>query len=183
MKYTGYVALTLTALLFAGCSTPTKVDKGPIRATTFDFINGGSKVAPGFADNREQIHATLQDAITKNLASKGLRRASSGADLTVAYLVIVGNNGSTEAIATYFGYGRDTAALHDKAQDAYTSSSNPNYFEAGTLLIDIIDSKTYALLKRSTVTRPLLRDPSAEVRIERIQEAVDAALKDVQVAR
>ena len=102
--------------------------------------------------------------------------------MTVAYLVIVGNNASTESINTYFGYGRGATALHDKAQDAYTSSKNPNYFEAGTLLIDIIDAKTYKLLKRSYVVRPLLRNPTAEVRAERIQEAVDEALQDVRIA-
>jgi hypothetical protein len=31
--------------------------------------------------------------------------------------------------------------------------------------------------------RPLLRNPSAEVRAERIQEAVNAVLKDVRITR
>jgi hypothetical protein len=106
----------------------------------------------------------------------------AGGDVTVAYLVIVGNNASTEMIDTYFGYGRDSSALHDKAHAAYGRSQNPNYFEAGTLLIDFIDSRTYKLLKRAYVVRPLLRNPSAEVRVERIQEAVDAVLGDLRVA-
>ena len=182
MKSSCYLTLALAAWIVAGCGTPPKVDKGPIRAATFNFIEGGAKVAPGF-DSREQIHAAIQDSITRNLASKGLSKVSTGGDVTVAYLVIVGNNVSTEAIATYFGYGRDTAALHDKAQNAYTKSKNPNAFEAGTLLVDIVDGKTFKLLNRSYVARPLLRDPSAAVRAERIQEAVDAALKDVRLAR
>ena len=183
MKYSFFLTLNLAALLVAGCSsTPTKVDNGPIRAATFSFIARAPSTAPAFADSREQIHAMIQDSISRNLASKGLNKVASGGDVIVAYLVIVGNNASTEAINTYFGYGRDAAALHDKAQDAYTSNKNPNYFEAGTLLIDIIDAKTYKLLKRSYVTRPLLRNPSAEVRAERIQEAVDAVLQDVQIA-
>jgi hypothetical protein len=107
---------------------------------------------------------------------------ASGGDVIVAYLVIIGNNASTEAISTYFGYGRDASGLHDKAQDAYAGSKNPNYFEAGTLLIDIIDAKTYKLLKRSYVTRPLLRNPTAEVQAFRFQEAVDEALWDVRIA-
>jgi DNA polymerase III epsilon subunit-like protein len=107
---------------------------------------------------------------------------ASGGDVIVAYLAIIGNNASTEAISTYFGYDRDTAALHDKAQDAYAGSKNPNYFEAGTLLIDIIDAKTNKLLKRSYVTRPLLRNPTAEVQAFRFQEAVDEALWGVRIA-
>jgi len=183
MKSSLVLTLSLAALLAAGCSSaPTKVDTGPIRAATFSFIASGPQPAPEFADNREQIHAMIQDSISRNLAGKGLSKVASGGDVTVAYLVIVGNNASTEAIYTYFGYGRDFAALQDKAQTAYSNSKNPNYFEAGTLLVDIIDAKSYKLLKRSYVARPLLRNPSAEVRAERIQEAVDAVLKDVRIA-
>ena len=183
IKYSFIVTLNLAALLFAGCSsTPTKVDSGAIRAATFNFVAPGAKTAPAFADSRQQINTMIQDSITRNLASKGVKQVASGGDATVAYLVIVGNNASTTAIHDYFGYGRDFAALQDKAQDAYAGSKNPNYFEAGTLLIDIIDTKTFKLLKRSYVTRPVLRNVSAEVRAERIQEAVNAVLKDVRIA-
>ena len=182
MKYSLFVSLNLAALLVAGCSsTPTKVDSGPIRAATFSFIAGGARTTPDFADSREQIHALIQDSISRNLAGKGLNKVASDGDVIVAYLVIVGNNGSTAAINTYFGYGRGADALHDKAHDAYNSSKNPNYFEAGTLLVDFIDAKTYKLLKRAYVTRPLLRNPAAEARAERIQEAVDAVLRDVRI--
>jgi hypothetical protein len=180
MKNSFLIILNLAALLAAGCSsTPTKVNTGPIPAATYSFIAGGAQ--PDFADSREQMHAVIQESISRNLAGKGLNKMAAGGDVIVAYLVILGNNASTEAISTYFGYGRGASALHDKAQDAYSRSKNPNYFEAGTLLIDIIDSRTYKLLKRSYVVRSLLRNPSAEVRAERIQEAVDAVLKDVRI--
>jgi len=184
MKYASFVTLNLAALLVAGCSsTPTKVDSGSIRAATFSFIARTPGTAPAFADLRQQVDTMIQDSITRNLASKGLSRVASGGDVTVAYLVIVGNNVSTVAIHDHFGYGRDFAALQDKAQDGYSGSKNPNYFEAGTLLIDIIDAKTFKLLKRSYVTRPVLRDVSAEVRAERLQEAVNETLKDVRIVR
>jgi hypothetical protein len=183
MKHSFLITLTLGALLVAGCTTPTRVDTGPIHATTFSFINGGSDTAPAFADKREQVHIMIQDAISRDLEGKGLKKVASGGDVMVPYLVIVGNDVSTAAIDTYFGAGRDADALHDKAFDAYTNSKNPNYFEAGTLLIDIIDGKTYQLLKRSYVVRPLLRDATAEVRAANIQEAVDAVLKDVRIAQ
>ena len=183
MKYSFVITLNLAALLLAGCSsTPTKVDTGPIRANSFSFVANRARTAPGFADSREPIHAMIQDSISRNLAGRGLNKLDSGGDVTVAYLVVVGNNASTEIINTYFGYGRDDSALHDKAHAAYNSSKNPNYFQAGTLLVDIIDAKTYKLLKRSYVVRPLLRNPAAEVRAERIQEAVDEVLKEVRIA-
>jgi len=174
----------LTGLLISGCSsTPKHVDSGSVKARTFSFINNGKAPAADFADGREQVHRIIQNAITQNLAGKGVTQVASGGDVTVAYLIVVGNGGSTELINTYFGYGRDAAGLHDKAHAAYTSSKDPNHFEAGTLLIDIVDSKTFKVLKRSYVTRPILRDGTAEVRTPRIQEAVNATLADLRIAR
>jgi len=184
MKYSLLLTFNLAALMVAGCSsTPTRVDSGPIHATTFSFVDTGSRTAPSFADSRQPVNTMIQDSISRNLATKGVNRVSSGGDVTVAYLIIVGNNASTVAIHDYFGYGRDFAALQDKAQDAYSNSKNPNLFEAGTLLVDIIDAKSFKLLKRAYVTRPILSNPTAEVRAERIQEAVDAVLSTVRIAR
>src|SRR5204863_4970642 len=109
-------------------------------------VTPGSR-APDGTDNREHVHRMIQDAITRNLASKGITKASSG-DLTVAYLVVIGNHTSTEAISDYFGYSDETEKLQMKAHDAYVDSKNRNHFEAGTLLIDVIDSRTSKLLKR-----------------------------------
>jgi len=183
MNKISLVAVALAGLIIAGCkSTPTRVDRGPVNARTFNFVNGGSPPSATFADKREEIHRMIQDAITQNLARKGVSRVAENSDVTVAYLVIVGNDVSTESIDKYFGSGRDES-LHDKAQEAYGKSKNPNSFQAGTLLIDILDSKNYKLLKRNYVVRPLLNKPTAEVRRSHIQEAVDEALKDLQVAK
>lgn len=183
MKQTWLLTVVLTGLLIAGCSTPTRIDKGPVKAQTFSFINGGVASAAEFADKREAIHKTIQEAITQNLAAKGLRKVDSSGDVTVAYLVIVGNNATTEHINTYFGYGGDAVALSDKAHDAYTSSKNPNCFEAGTLLIDVVDAKTFKVLKRNYAVRPVLSNPTAEVRVANIQSAVNEILKDLRVAK
>jgi hypothetical protein len=166
----------------AGCSsTPTKVDKGPVKAATFNFVNGGVPPNADLTENNEQVHATIQAAITHNLAAKGVTRATGLGDITVAYLIITGDNWSTMSVNKYFGYGRDSNALQEKANDAYTGQKNPNYFRAGTLVIDIVDNHTQELLWRSYVTRPLLKDPSPAVRQAHIQEAVDAALVNLHI--
>lgn len=184
MRLNSLLLLAAGALALAGCSsTPTKVDSGPIRARTFSFVNRGTRPNPAFVDPRQPIHTMIQDAITKDLAARGVAKVPSGGDVTVGYLVIIGNNASTELINDYFGYSGDAAALHDKAQDAYTSSKNPNYFEAGTLLIDIVDTKTFKLLKRGYATRQLLKNPTDDVRTARIQEVVDEILRDVRIAQ
>ena len=177
-------ALALAAgLALAGCSsTKTKVDKGPIKAHTFNFIGTMPKPTPGYADQRQVVHTLVQRAITKNLAGRGITEVNGGGEVIVAYLIIVGNNASIMSINDFFGYRDDTQALNDKAYDAYTGSKAPNYFEAGTLIIDFIDPKSFKLLKRNYATQPILRDLPEDVRAERIQEIVDRILQDVRVA-
>ena len=182
MKIRTLSILATAVFTVAGCSsTKTRVDTGPINARTFAFVNTGARPAPAYADNTAQTHLSVQRAITANLASKGLTQVPAGGDVTVAYLIIIGNNGTTTSINDYFGYGSDAAALVDKAHQAATSSKNPNYFEAGTLVIDIIDSKSFSLLKRNYVVRQLHREAPMEVRQARLEEAVNEALAGVRV--
>ena len=176
--------LAAGALAFAGCSsTPSKVNTGPIRASTFSFINHGAKPAPTFANNEQAVHATIQEAITKTMAKRGVSHVAAGGDVIVAYLIIIGNNVSTTSINDYFGHNGDASALLDKAQTAYTNSKNPNDFEAGTLLIDIIDSKSFKLLRRGHATRPMLQNLSADDRAARIQGVVDEILRDLRIQK
>jgi hypothetical protein len=174
--------LLMSALFLAGCSsTPSRVDKGALKVHTFNFINGGIALTPPAADPRDAVHQMIQSAIVKDLAAKGLNRVDGAGDVTVAYMVIIGNNVSTEAVTTYFGSGRDDLALHSRAEDAYSSSKNPNHFEAGTLVIDVLDSKTYELLYRNYVVRPIFANTTQTERGQRIQEAVDAALAKLRI--
>jgi hypothetical protein len=182
MKYESFFVLGLATLLFTGCSsTPTKVDHGPIKAATFSFVNIAARPQPAYADKRAEAHQLIQEAITTDLAALGVARVASGGDVTVAYLIIVGNNATTSSINDYFGYGRDVGALDDVAHQKYTDNKNPNYFEAGTIVIDIIDSQTNKLLKRNYATRPLLANPTAGARAANIQSAVNEALQGLRI--
>lgn len=170
------------AVLCAGCSsTPTKVNTGAIRARTFNFVVKSNP--PSFTDNTGSVHKMIQDSITQNLASRGVTRVASGGDVTVRYLIIKGDNVSTTAIDDYFGYSDDENALHVKAHDAYTRGKNPNDFEAGTLLIDIVDGKTFKLLSRGYATRTLLQNPSPAERAARIQGVVNEILSQIRIAK
>jgi hypothetical protein len=182
MKLNLILLLAAGVLTLAGCSsTPTKVNTGAIHARTFAFVNTGNKPAPEFAEKRQPIHNLIQNAITRNLAAKGVTHAASGADLTIGYLIIVGNSGYVTSINDYYGYTDAAADLVDKAHNAYSSSKNPNYFEAGTLVIDVIDTKSYKLLKRGYATRQVLKNLTPDARAERIQEVVDQILSDLRI--
>ncbi len=184
MKTFAFLALWVISLALASCeSTPVKVDSGTVSAQTFSFVTPRSSAEPGFADNRQAIHSLVQNAITGNLAYQGISRVPSGGDITVAYMVITGDNVSTVSIRDYFGYSDDSIDLQDRAHAAHTASKNPNRFEAGTLLIDVIDGKTFKLLKRGHASRPILRDLPADTRSERIREVVDEILRDLSIRR
>jgi len=173
------VALTLTA-----CSTvDTKIDKKAVKAQTFSFLDTGGKPAPGYAEDRQQAHQMLHQAIIKTLADKGVSNVPSGGDVTVAYLAIVGNNAETTSLNRYFGYTPDATALVERVHEQETvKNENRQYFEAGTLVIDFLDPKTSTVLQRRTIRADMLRNLPAETRIARLQAVVDQALADVHIS-
>lgn len=170
-------------LALAGCaSAPMQVNTGPIHARTFSFVRSNAPSDAQYDQKRQTIHAMIQSAVTSDLAGKGLTRVDNGGDVTVTYLIVVGNNVSTMAISDYWGYNGDASAIQDAIHKSQTiKNENPNYFEAGTLVIDIIDSNSFKLLKRATVQRPVLQNVPADIRQEHIQQAVDQALSDLRV--
>jgi hypothetical protein len=185
MRTNTYSILLAAVLAAAGCSSvKTHVDTGPITARTFSFLNTGPKETPAFADKRAQVHTMIQEAITRNLAAKGVSSVPTGGDITVAYLVIAGNNATTTSLNDYFGYTDDATKLVDKVHtEQAIKSENRNYFEAGTLVIDIISPQTSKLLKRASVQSPILRNLAPEVRQARLQSLVDQALSDLRISK
>jgi hypothetical protein len=177
--------LLAAVVALTGCSSvQTKVDRGAIAARSFSFLNTGSKPLPTYAEPRQEAHAAIQQALIKNLAAKGLAQVATGGDVTVAYLLIVGNNAETTSLNSYFGYSSDAEALVDKVhKEQAVENKDRNYFEAGTLVVDFLDPKTSKILQRRTIQAPLLRNLAAESRVARVQAIVDQALADVVISR
>jgi hypothetical protein len=144
-------------------------------------MESSGKSVTARADTRKAVHASIQDSITQGLADRGVTRASTDPDLLVGYLIILGNGVTTLTIDDYFGSGRSSYGEREKAHRAYTKASNPNGFEAGTLVVDILDARTFKLLHRRHVTRPLLQEPAESVRQERLREAVNETLQDLRI--
>jgi len=177
-----YSFLLVTLLGLAGCSsTPSKVDSGPIRASTFAFMDSSANSVTAKADTRMAVHASIQESITQGLADRGVTRTNTNPDLLVGYLIILGNGVSTVTIDDYFGSGRSSAGEREKAHRAYTKVRNPNGFEAGTLVVDLLDARSFKLLHRRHVTRPLLQERAENVRQEHLREAVNETLKDLRI--
>ena len=178
------VCLGLAAALGACSSVKTHVDKGPVQARTFSFLDTGSRTTPSYAEDRKEAHALVQEAITKNLASKGVAHVPSGGEVTVAYLIVVANNVTTTALNDYFGYTPDSEALLQKVHsEETTDNKSRGYFEAGTLVIDLLDPKTSKVLQRRSIQAQVLRNLPMENRSARVQSIVDQALADVRISK
>jgi hypothetical protein len=172
------------AVFVAGCSSvKSHVDEGRISARTFSFLNTASRQTPNYAEDSKQAHAMVQQAIINNLAGKGITNLPSGGDITVAYLIIVGNNISTTSLNEYFGYTEDSMAMVQEVHKKQTASQgNRGYFEAGTLVIDFLSPATSKVLQRRSIEAPILRNLPTEQRTERVQTIVNQALSDLPIA-
>jgi hypothetical protein len=177
------VGLGLASALVACSSVKTHEDKGRVTARTFSFLKLGPQSVPSYAEDRKEAHAMIQTALKNNLAAKGVSYVETGGDITVAYLVVVGNNVATTSLNTYFGYSADSAALTEKVHAQQTGDSKDRgYFEAGTLVIDILEPQTSKVLQRRSIQAEVLRNLPAEKRAARVQAIVDQALKDVVIS-
>lgn len=172
----------LCAGFLLGCSSvPISVDKGPIKARTYSFMP--AKRADTSASPWQHVHERVQTSITKNLATKGVKRLDRGGEVTVAYLIIVANNAATASATDYFGYGRDAAALADKVHNSQAmKSKNRGYVETGTLVIDFVDPSSSKILWRSSVQSEIFRDMPTEAKEELVQQLVDSALQNLRVS-
>jgi len=185
---TTFSLIAITTSLVGCFSVPTEVNEGRVRADTFSFLPLKANVTNSFSDSRTEMHAAIQGAITKHMNAKGVSKVEENGDLMVGYLVIVASNMLTVAINDYFGYGTENEAFLKKAhkgsrkhqKDDDVSRVRDTY-EAGALVIDVIDAKTMDLEYRDFAYREILKNNSAEVRAERIQEVVDETLAGFRV--
>ena len=173
--------LALAAFVAACSSVKTYVNKAPVKARTFSYLDPGSREVPSYAEAKKEAHAIIQQAITKCLAAKAVSHVPSGGEVTVAYLVVVGNNSTTTSLNNYFGYTDDSNAFVDKIHAAQTGSQSRGYFQEGTLVIDFVEPGTSKVLQRRCIQAPVLLNLSQEARSERVQKIVDQALRDVPI--
>jgi hypothetical protein len=133
------------------------------RMQTYAWVNG-DRVGD------DLNHARIMGAIDHQLAAKGMRRAGSvaEADLLVTYHAIV----TTEASVTgsRFGFNRLAAARVEEVA-------------VGTLVVDLRDGRSGAVVWRGVASRDLDTKASPEEREKNINKAVEKMFKHYPPAR
>jgi hypothetical protein len=177
------VLLSACAALVAGCSSvPTRVNHGPVQGATYTLMASKAPASVVVNERREEVHRVIQSAIAGQLGQKGLRAVPTGGDVEVGYLVIVADNASTAAYDEYFGYGRESGALADKAHKEVSKSNSRNRFEIGAIVIDVVNPRDGKLLFRC-YERLDISTVNPGNRTERINALVGGCLADLRVAR
>ena len=171
-------------MILGGCATePARYSTGPVKARTFNFVRMVEEKNASYADNSAQVHTLIQGAVEENLAAKGLTRVETNGDVAVLYLIIISDGISTKTINDYFGYG-SSYELQDKAHQAFAiDKRNRTGFDAGTLVIDIVDTRQRTVVWRNFVYRPILSNLPIEQRQVRLQQAVDEVFKGLRIAK
>ena len=112
------------------------------------------KSVPTFANPDDRANHAIQSALASTFRSKGFAVDPANADLSVAYLIVLQDNVSTRLIDDYFGFGRSSMQIAEIAHDRGVIRNNrADYYQAGTVVIDIIDNKTGKLVYRDYATR------------------------------
>ena len=120
------------------------------------------------------VHQRVRESIEENLQAKGLQRADAAqADLLVTYHLSVAVTGRTSSSVS-FGVG--SFGSHSSVGLSVGVPVGGRNIEEGTLVIDMIDTKTNSLVWQGAASRQLSRSPTPEKTKAMVDEVVSEML-------
>ncbi|MES2919999.1 MAG: DUF4136 domain-containing protein [Verrucomicrobiota bacterium] len=173
------ILIAIAAACLVSCSTSVEMPKGTSKGYTSARLTVRDPNAPAITGGTEkQVHGMIQKSIAKQFTSRGMAYGNSNAELVVAYLVIYQEPGMTANYDQYFGYGRDSETIADRAHTrGVIDSKRPDYFRQAGIVIDVIDSSTSKLIYRNFAKGDVIKGASEGTRSARIDAAVGQALQ------
>ncbi|RKX35696.1 MAG: hypothetical protein DRP71_02830 [Verrucomicrobia bacterium] len=180
MRIPSLAVLTAVSAVLVSCSS-VEMPKGTSKGySSVRFVKEGSEPLPQFAQIDSDVNGMIQNAIRTRFQDSGLvfHSVDTETDLVVTYLLIMQNNIGTTAIEDYFGYGREVESIISAAHEKWVVKGNQeDRFEAGTLVVDVLETSTGKLVYRGYAHGDIKRDVTDEERAERIGGAVEEALQ------
>ena len=129
-----------------------------------DTEGGPAKGYESFADQR------IRDAVSKDLAAKGMTETAENPDVFVAYSVRVENK--QQVSGSPYGYGYPYYGYGYGAFGGYPYGGGSYNYKAGTVIIDIVDAKRKELAWRGTGQAQLNQNSISEEETYRIVNSV-----------
>ena len=144
------------------------VATGDSRASTFSWATGIEPVTGGLQTGNVSVNALLEEAIANTLQKKGYRYATATGqgDLLVSYAVAVNDAAADKQLAEKYGM----------QADLNFSSPEPDKFEKGTLVIDVVERQTGLSAWRSSLQGFAYLDINQAERRQRIHSIVQRML-------
>lgn len=178
MKFLTLPVLAILSLVLAACGPGIDLPKGISKGYTSARLTHLNPSLPTVSDpTQRSIHDMIQNSLRRQFQAKGLAYGSANAELVVAYLVIYQESGMTASHEEYFGYGRDGAAITDRAHErGVIDSKRPDFFRQAGIVIDLIDRRINKLVYRNFAKGDVIKGASAGTRAARIDAAVAQAL-------
>jgi len=113
----------------------------------------------------------VREAVERTLGARGYRRVPTGeGDFGVGYHAAIQGKIDVQTIDRYYGYG------YGGWYGGYGTETYVRQYDEGTLILDIVDSRSQQLTWRGTAQAEVHADRTPEERTARIQEAVDRML-------
>lgn len=168
-------AVILLAALAAlsGCnSTNIRSPKGTSEGyTTYRLYRQAPEDLPAFANREDVANRAVQDALHEQFQSHGFTVDQDNAQLIVTYLILLQTNVASTAISDYYvSSGSDILSYAHKK--VAIDGDYPIDWEAGTLVVDVIDTADRTVVFRGHASREILEDLPVEERVRRIDEGV-----------
>ncbi|ADE54557.1 DUF4136 domain-containing protein [Coraliomargarita akajimensis] len=178
MKITRTLLTTLALSLIAGLTACSTIDmpKGSSAGySSYRLFKEVPTESQTFANQGNSALLRVESEIQRILQEGGLEQQAAEADLLVSYLIIVQSNAVSTTIDDY--YAQSSSEILAKAHKEVTvKNSFPADFQAGTLVIDIVDLKTEKLIYRNYASNEVIPGLSPEERKQRITQAVEKTL-------
>ena len=137
-------------------------------ASTFSWATGIEPVTGGLQTGDVSVNTLLEEAIANTLQKKGYRYAAATGqgDLLVSYAVALNDATADKQLAEKYGMQADLNFL----------SPEPDKFEKGTLVIDVVERKTGLSAWRSSLQGFAYLDIDQAERRQRIHSIVQRML-------
>jgi hypothetical protein len=138
-----FAACGITAIALTGCSSMTVssyLERGSdfARYRTYGWDKAGPlETGDPRLDNNPFFHERIQADVEKQLATRGFEKPTSGVpDLLVHYHASVDQRVDVNGVDQQNGYCNDS------------DGCRPYVYDSGTLLVDLVDSRTHKLVWR-----------------------------------
>jgi hypothetical protein len=174
-KLSSLLSLCIGIILLSGCST-TKIDlpKGNSEGyTSFRMYEHPSSHILDLSNPEDRANAWLQEALKSEFEANGLKESKDNAELIVAYLLVVQDTAVSTAISDY--YMSSGSDILSEAHRRMEKKNMPGGFEAGSIVVDIVDTNTGDLIYRNYASRQILPGLTDKERKTRIDQAVTDA--------